>query len=133
MKIRMLALSLCVAFAATLAPAIAAKIGYVEVHNQSDTCGWVTVYGADPLTPWSILTVPEHSRPRFIKPGEKYGFTVTYTTAYSEVKVRAELKQTADCKGHTIGDTYDVFKTSRDVNVVTATFGGAHGTYWMKI
>lgn len=135
MKIPLIAF--CVAaFAATMTPAMAAKIGAVTVVNKSDTCGWVTVYGADSLTPWSILTAPDSSRPQFIKPGAEHTFTVTWHTAYSEVKVRAELKQTADCKGHTIGDTYDVFKTTAnhgDWGRLTATFGGAKGTYWMKI
>jgi hypothetical protein len=127
-----LATLMAVAFVA-LSPSIArAVVNGVTIENHTSKCAWITVYTSDRLDPtWSIFK-GRGSEPQFLKPGAKY----TFMMVHSEVKIRAEVKQNADCTGHNIADTYDIRK---DYEVggrfySAGLFNNNHGGYnlWFK-
>jgi hypothetical protein len=85
----------------------------VFVENLTDKCAWITVYEASAFTPWSIVNSNAENRPQWLKPHTTHGF---YFYQSAEVKVRAEVKQHADCTGATIIDTYDIRKNPTMAN-----------------
>ena len=89
-------------------PATAGTPNATALVNLSDKCAWVTLYEATAVTPWHIAT--GHNSPGFLKPGQRWTYGQTGGGS-GEMKIRAEVKQHADCTGPTIADTYDVLKS----------------------
>jgi hypothetical protein len=111
-------------FAALIAVAVSmacttpanAFTGGVTIKNETTKCAWITMYFASFYTPWDIAHhLPDKSdAPRWLKPGETSKWPMG---AEREMKIRAEVKQNADCTGPTIADTYDIRKDGTDTYV----------------
>lgn len=76
----------------------------VHVVNHSNACAWVTVYRAIILSDWRA----QHSE--FVRPGSSETFVAPpwKMNVRAQIKVRAEVTRSADCKGGTIADITQV-------------------------
>lgn len=109
-------------------PAKAARMDDVDIANKSDRCAWFTVYEADPVRPWHMLS-SENNRPRFLKPGESYLFPLEnwMGSGAIEVKIRAEVKADRACGGGVVKDTYDVRKNPPGAHPKAALHNSSNG------
>jgi hypothetical protein len=119
--------------AAAMLPA-SAHIGSVRVINQSDTCAWMTVYSSSgSADTWTILE-GAFSRPRFVKPGERWDMGTTSGT--NELKILAEVTKDAECHGGTIQTPYETYKKTDGDSYITRVDGylrKVDGRYWVTI
>jgi hypothetical protein len=81
----------------------------VHIVNHSNTCAWFTVYRAIILSNYRA----EHSG--FVRPGTSETFVAPpwNMNVRAQIKVRAEVTRTADCKGGTIADISEENKNVR--------------------
>ena len=128
----------CGMFGGVLPPSFAlparANPQAVIVTNGTSKCAFVSVYEAAKGLPWEI-PLRLDSKPRYIKPGQNYRFTLNRR---SELKVRAEVARYADCSG---GELADVSNRNSDIDHTRDTIpeaslierGGDFSVLWTKL
>lgn len=116
---------LALAFLCAL-PAVAATTRH-DIYNASNTCAWMTLDIASPISPW------KNKHAGFLKPGEHVTWVIN---AEKELKIRAEPRENADCSGAKIGDLDIVEKSAWNVlgSSETSLTGskGAFHLHWGK-
>jgi hypothetical protein len=107
-------------------PATAATTRH-DVYNASNTCAWMTLDIASPISSW------KNKHAGFLKPGEHVTWTIN---AEKELKIRAEPRENAGCSGPKIGDLDIVEKSAWNVlgSSETSLTGrkGAFRLHWGK-
>ena len=98
-RIRLFLLAGFVSAIATAASAQPAWDVKVSIHNNSDTCVWVTVYSSRPTLPWVIEG--GQARPRFLKANETWRVVIAFPNPGipypGEVRVRGEFMTNTKC------------------------------------
>jgi hypothetical protein len=107
-------------------PAAAATTRH-DIYNASNTCAWMTLDIASPISAW------KNKHAGFLKPGEHVTWVIN---AEKELKIRAEPRENADCSGAKIGDLDIVEKSAWNVlgSSETSLTGskGAFRLHWGK-
>ena len=126
MRSRNIAAALIVGALVCSLPAEAATTRH-DIYNASNTCAWMTLDIASPISPWKN----KHSG--FLKPGEHLFWVIN---AEKELKIRAEPRKNADCSGAKIGDLDIVEKSAWNVlgssETTLAGREGAFRLHWGK-